>query len=148
MLLVSQAGGFASTGSPFYGDAPDDHHPWAIHDRNRPQPKTVTPGTFSSPEQPGKPPSDAVILFDGTGLAGWQKGNGSPAGWLVQDGSMQVKAGTGDIQTKEQFGDCQLHVEWAEPADIKGTSQGRGNSGIFPMGHFEIQVLDNYNNPT
>jgi len=148
LLFVSQPGGVASTGSPFYGDAPDDHHPWAIHDRNRPQPIVVTPGAFSSPEQPGKPPSDAVILFDGTDLSGWQKGNGNPAQWLVQDGFMQVKPGTGDIQTKEQFGDCQLHIEWAAPKEVKGESQGRGNSGVFLMGVCEVQVLDNYNNPS
>ena len=147
LLFVSQAAIAANTGSPFYGDAPDDHHPWAIHDRNRPQPKVVTPGTFSSPEQAGKPPSDAVILFDGMDLSGWQKANGNPAGWLVQDGYMQVKPGTGDIQTKETFGDCQLHIEWAAPKEVKGDCQGRGNSGVFLLG-VEIQILDNYNNPS
>lgn len=139
----------ALSGPVFYGDAPDDHHPWAVHDRNRPQPKIVTPGTFSSPDQAGKPPSDAIVLFDGSDLSQWESAgrNGGPAKWLVKDGYMEVTK-TGDIRTKEKFGDCQLHVEWAAPAKVQGDSQGRGNSGIFLMGRVEIQVLDVYNNPT
>jgi hypothetical protein len=148
LLSLSSAGYAASTGPRFYGDAPDDHHPWAVHDPNRPSPKVVTPGTFSTPEQAGKPPSDAIVLFDGTDLSQWESGNGSPAKWLVKDGYMQVAPGTGEIRTKEKFGDCQLHVEFAPPAKVEGESQGRGNSGIFLMGRIEIQVLDNYNNPT
>src|SRR5437764_312353 len=81
----------ASSGSAFYGDPPDAHHPWAVHDPNRPQPKIVTPGTFSSPEQPGKPPSDAIVLFDGMDLSKWETAkDGSSPKWLVQDGVMQV----------------------------------------------------------
>jgi hypothetical protein len=139
----------ASTGSPFYGDPPDDHHPWAIHDQNRPQPKLVTPGTFSTPEQPGKPPSDAIVLFGGKDLSNWEadKPGGGPTKWIVKDGAMECTPGSGYIRTKNQFGDCQLHIEWAAPKDVKGDSQGRGNSGIFLEG-VEIQVLDNYNNPT
>jgi hypothetical protein len=138
------------SGQVFYGDPPDDHHPWAIHDQNRPKPPVVTPGTFSSQEQPGKPPSDAIILFDGSGLSKWQsaKEGRGPAKWIVKDGYMEAAPSTGDIMTVEEFGDCQLHVEWAAPTDIKGASQGRGNSGIFLMGMCEVQVLDNYNNPT
>ena len=138
----------ASSGPVFYGDAPDDHHPWAVHDRNRPQPTIVTPGTFSSQEQAGKPPSDATILFDGTDLSKWLNSKNAPAEWLVKDGHMEVKPGTGEIHTKAQFGDLQLHLEWAAPTEIKGDSQGRGNSGIFLPGGLEIQVLDCYNNPT
>ena len=141
----------AATGIPaFYGDAPDEHHPWAVHDPNRPQPKAVTPGTFSSQEQPGKPPSDAVILFDGTDLSKWQSAGdgGGPAKWVVKDGLLIVEPKTGDIRTREEFGDCQLHVEWAETPDVQGSSQGRGNSGIFLMGRVEIQVLDSYHNVT
>jgi hypothetical protein len=140
----------ANVGSPFYGDAPDDHHPWAVHDRNRPQPKLVTPGTFSSAEQPGKPPSDAVVLFDGTDLSKWEadEGKGVPTKWVIKDGAMECVPGSGYIRTKEQFGDCQLHVEWAAPAKVQGESQGRGNSGVFLMGKVEVQVLDNYDNPT
>ncbi len=148
LSLLSLTASAASAGPRFYGDPPDDHHPWAVHDGNRPQPKRVTPGTFSSPEQAGKPPSDAVILFDGKSLDGWQTDKGEPAKWLVQNGVMQVEPGTGQIMTREQFGDCQLHIEWAAPAKVEGDSQGRANSGVFFMGQLEIQVLDSYNNLT
>ena len=150
LLTLASVGFGANVGSPFYGDAPDDHHPWAIHDPNRPQPKLVTPGTFSSPEQPGKPPSDAVVLFDGANLSAWEadEGQGVPTKWVVKDGAMECVPGSGFIRTKEKFGDCQLHVEWAAPAKVHGDSQGRGNSGVFLMGLVEVQVLDNYNNPT
>src|SRR2546422_6365618 len=79
----------ASVGPAFYGDAPDDHHPWAVHDGNRPQPKIITPGTFSSPEQPGKPPSDAIVLFDGSDLSKWVADDGSPTKWIAKDGAME-----------------------------------------------------------
>jgi hypothetical protein len=150
LLPLASVGYGASTGSPFYGDAPDDHHPWAIHDQNRPQPKLVTPGTFSSPEQPGKPPSDAVVLFDGADLSKWEadEGQNVPTKWVVKDGAMECVPGSGYIRTKEKFGDCQLHLEWAAPAKVHGDSQGRGNSGVFLMGLVEVQVLDNFNNPT
>lgn len=147
--LGAVASGFAASSGPvFYGDAPDDTHPWAVHDGNRPQPKIVTPGSFSSPDQAGKPPSDAVVLFDGRDLSQWQGNKGGPAKWLVKDGVMQVVPGTGEIRTRDQFGDCQLHVEWAAPSKVEGDSQGRANSGIFLMGMVEVQVLDSYNNLT
>jgi len=133
---------------PFYGDPPDETHPWAIHDDNRPQPPVVTPGTCSTQEQAGKPPSDAIVLFDGKDISKWESDKGEPTKWVVKDGAMECVPGSGYIRTKEQFGDCQLHVEWAAPKDVKGDSQGRGNSGIFPMGLVEVQVLDNFNNPT
>ena len=150
VLAIASTGYAASTGSPFYGDPPDDHHPWAIHDQNRPQPAVVTPGTFSAPAQPGKPPSDAIVLFDGTDLSKWEadKNEGGPTKWVIKDGAMECTPGSGYIRTKEKFGDCQLHVEWAAPKNVQGDSQGRGNSGIFLMGRVEIQVLDDYNNPT
>ncbi len=142
----------ANTGSAFYGDAPDDHHPWAVHDRNRPQPPRVEPGTFSSQEQPGQPPSDAIVLFGGADgdINKWQadKKEPEPTQWIAKDGILQCVPKSGYIRTKEEFADCQLHVEWSEPSDISGESQGRGNSGIFLMGYLEVQVLDNYNNPT
>src|SRR5450756_2082521 len=150
VLSLSASVYAASTGSPFYGDAPDEHHPWAVHDQNRPQPKLVTPGTFSSQEQPGKPPSDALILFDGSNLSKWEadKGQGIPTQWIVKDGAMECVPGSGYIRTKEKFGDCQLPLEWVAPTKVQGDSQGRGNSGVFLMGVVEIQVLDDYNNPT
>jgi hypothetical protein len=149
-FISASAAWAANTGSAFYGDAPDDHHPWAIHDRNRPQPKLVTPGTFSTLDKPGQPPSDAVILFDGKDLSKWEadEGQGVPTKWIVKDGAMECVPRSGYIRTKEKFGDCQLHVEWAAPTKIEGESQGRGNSGVFLMGEVEVQVLDNYNNPT
>jgi hypothetical protein len=137
----------ASAGPRFYGDPPDDHHPWAVHDGNRPQPKIVTPGNFSSAEQPGKPPSDAIILFDGTDLSKW-RGDKGDAQWKVENGYMEVAPGTGQIQTRDQFGDCQLHLEFATPSKVEGDSQGRGNSGVFLMGMVEVQILDSYNNIT
>ena len=140
----------ANVGSPFYGDPPDDHHAWCVHDRNRPQPAVVTPGTFSTLEQPGKPPSDAIILFDGTDISKWEadEGTGVPTKWIVKDGAMECVPKSGQIRTKEKLGDIQLHIEWASPAKVQGDSQGRGNSGVFLMGLVEVQVLDNYNNPT
>jgi len=142
----------ASTGSPFYGDPPDTSHPWAVHDQNRPQPAIVSPGTFSSKEQPGMPPADAIVLFDGTSgsLSKWEtdKNGGGQTKWTVKNGALECTPSSGYIRTKDQFADCQLHVEWAAPTPIKGESQGRGNSGIFLMGTCEVQVLDNYDNPT
>ena len=120
---------------------------WRVHDGTRPQPKVVTPGSCSTQEEPGQPPSDAIVLFDGKDTSKWIRRDGEPAQWKVEDGVMEVNR-TGDIQTKEHFGDCQLHIEWAAPAEVKGHSQGRGNSGVFLMGRYEIQVLDGYDNIT
>lgn len=136
----------------FYGDPPDATHPWAIHDMNRPQPPRVEPGTFSSQEKPGQPPSDAVILFGGTEkeLEKWQadKTPAEPTKWIVKDEALQCVPGSGYIRSREEFADCQLHIEWSAPSKVEGNSQGRGNSGVFLMGQVEVQVLDNYNNPT
>jgi hypothetical protein len=130
--------------------------PWSkykVHDMSRPAPPVVTPGTPSTDEQPGKPPSDAVVLFDGTDLSHWQSPGGGEPTFTLKNGEM-LSANLANpknnktLQSKEQFGDVQLHVEWAEPTPAEGTSQGRGNSGVFLMGKFETQVLDNYNNPT
>lgn len=113
-----------------------------VHDGTRPQPPVVTPGAA------GGPPSDAVVLFAGDHLDQWEAVAGGPAGWKVENGYAEVVAKTGDIRTKAAFGDIQLHLEFATPAVVEGNSQGRGNSGIFLMGRYEIQVLDNYRNPT
>ena len=121
---------------------------YRVHDGTRPQPRIVTPGTASTQQAPGTPPSDAVVLFDGTDLSGWTSLDGSPAQWKLENGYMEVVPKTGNIKTKEELGDCQLHVEWAEPTVIKGESQGRGNSGVFMMSMYEVQVLDCYDNPT
>ncbi|HZS07972.1 MAG TPA: DUF1080 domain-containing protein [Blastocatellia bacterium] len=108
------------------------------------EPPIVTPGA-----RPGDPPSDAIVLFDGKDLSAWKSlKDGGEAKWEVKDGAMVVARGTGDVVTKQEFGDCQLHIEWATPAEVKGEGQGRGNSGVFLMGHYEVQVLDSYNNTT
>lgn len=108
-----------------------------------PEPTKVTPGKINSDA-----PSDAIVLFNGVSAAGWQHKNGDEAKWTVADNAITVKAGTGDIQTKQKFGDCQLHIEWRSPAEVKGEGQGRGNSGIFLMGRYELQVLDSYESKT
>jgi hypothetical protein len=97
--------------------------------------------------EPGPPPSDAIILFDGKDLSQWKGDNNSPAKWEVKDGAVTIN-GTGSISTRQEFGDCQLHVEWATPEKVEGEGQGRGNSGIILQGRYEIQVLDSYINKT
>jgi hypothetical protein len=121
---------------------------WKIHDMNRPTPAVITPGTSSTQDAPGKAPSDAVILFDGKDLSQWLSADNGPAKWKVENGYVVVVPHTGYIHTKIPFGDCQLHVEFAEPTPPKGESQERGNSGVFLMGLYEIQVLDSYQNRT
>ena len=120
---------------------------WHVHDPDRPHPRVVTPGVML-----GAPPSDATILFDGKDLSKWmQKGKDgklTDPHWPVRDGYFEVDARHGDLVTKESFGDCQLHIEWASPAVVEHTSQARGNSGVILMSLYEIQVLDSYNNPT
>lgn len=109
-----------------------------------PVPKIITPVIGN------KPPSDAIVLFDGKDLSQWQgEKDGKEAGWTIEKGGiLTVKKGTGGIQTKQSFGNCQLHVEWRTPAKVEGEGQGRGNSGIFLMGLYELQVLDSYDNKT
>lgn len=118
---------------------------WEVHDMNRPQPPVVTPAPL---DDPFAAPSDAVVLFDGKNLDAWQSGNGEAAKWKVEDGYFEVVPKTGTLSTKERFGDCQLHIEFATPSQVSGESQGRGNSGVFLMGRYEVQVLDCYDNPT
>ncbi|MEY3188635.1 MAG: hypothetical protein RIT41_1170 [Bacteroidota bacterium] len=104
----------------------------------------VTPGITNADA-----PSDATILYNGNGLGAFQKKDGSPAGWRIDaDGAVTDIKGAGDLITKEAFGNCQLHIEFREPAEVKSSGQGRGNSGVYIMGKYEIQVLDSYNNPT
>jgi hypothetical protein len=120
--------------------------PWRIHDAARPQPPVVTPGAT-----PGAPPADALVLFDGKDLSKFahnRKGQLVAAEWPVRDGYFETGAGSGSIVTRESFGDVQLHLEFATPADASGFSQGRGNSGVILMGRYEVQVLDSYNNIT
>ena len=109
----------------------------------QPEPRVITPGKTSQDA-----PSDAIVLFNGKDLSQWQAVNGGDAKWKLKDGYMMVDSGTGNIKTKQGFGDCQLHIEWRTPEIVKGNSQGRGNSGIFLMSRYELQVLDNYKNRT
>jgi len=95
----------------------------------------------------GGPPSDAIVLFDGHGLSQWKSASGGEAKWRVENGIVEVN-GTGNIMTKEEFGDVQVHVEWASPSEVRGEGQGRGNSGVYFQGRYEIQVLDSYQNKT
>jgi hypothetical protein len=121
---------------------------WEIHDRNRPVPAVIDPGTASTQETPGRPPSDAIVLFDGKDLSKWQHKDGTPAKWKVETGYFEVVPKTGQLYTRESFGDCQLHVEFAEPQPAKGQDQDRGNSGVFLHGLYEVQVLDSYESKT
>lgn len=110
-----------------------------------PIPVKVTPGKNNSI------PSDAIDLFDGKNLDSWVSTNDSskPANWIINnDGSMTIKNGSGDIQTKQKFGDVQLHIEWKNPNKPRGDGQHRGNSGVFLQSRYEVQVLDNYDNRT
>lgn len=106
------------------------------------EPKPIDPGSV------GRAPSDAIVLFDGRDLSQWQSASGGDARWLVKDGYMEVAARTGGITSKAEFGDMQLHIEWATPAVVKGDGQGRGNSGVFLQARYEVQVLDSFNNTT
>jgi hypothetical protein len=114
---------------------------WRQHDVRRPRPAVVEPA-----EGPvaANPPKDAVVLFDGSGLDPWKSADGGPAKWKVVEGALETVPGAGPIETRRAFGDLQLHVEWAAPSPPKGKGQDRGNSGVFLMGQFEVQVLDSY----
>jgi hypothetical protein len=126
----------------------DEKEGWEVHDRKRPQPPVVAPAEPSTQEKAGKPPSDAAVLFDGSSLSKWQGADGNEAKWKVENEYLETAKGTGNIQTKQEFGDVQLHVEWMTPAGTEGKDQHRGNSGVFLMGQYEIQVLDNHGSET
>ena len=117
---------------------------WLVHDSERPQPVVVTPGSV-----PGAPPSDAVVLFDGKSLDAWQP---SGVAWTLKDGAVTVPPRVGGAESvlvsKASFGDVQLHLEFRSPTPPTKSSQDRGNSGIWFMQRYEIQILDNYQNPT
>ena len=114
--------------------------PYHVHDPARPRPPIVTPGA-----RVGDAPSDATVLFDGRDLSAW---TATKQSWKVENGYVEVVPNGGDLRTKETFGDVQLHVEWASPAQVRGDSQNRGNSGIFLHARYEVQVLDSFDNLT
>jgi hypothetical protein len=129
-----------ATGSEEISEAlpqhPEDTEVW------EPEPSLVTTGGEDAP------PSDALVLFDGADLTGWTHEDGREAEWNVENGVMTVAPGTGNIRTRQSFGDVQLHIEWRTPEEIVGEGQGRGNSGLFLMERYELQVLDSYENRT
>jgi hypothetical protein len=148
LIAVLIAAGFAQEPDHTLGYDNTPYLPggkWRVHDVSRPHPPVVTPGTGTAP------PSDAVVLFDGKDLSHWTtmaRGQSTEPKWKVADGYMEVVDGTGSIDTKEKFGDIQLHLEWATPAKVEHKSQDRGNSGVLLMGRYEVQVLDSYDNLT
>ena len=144
--LIWPAFAFAQHAPVGYTDTPYlPDGKWRVHDLNRPHPRVITPGIN------GSPPSDAMVLFDGTNLSKWtgmRRGKPVEPGWKVENGFMECVPESTDLETKDKFGDVQLHIEWATPAKIEGESQDRGNSGVILMGRYEVQVLDSYQNIT
>lgn len=143
MKAIALLAALAAQGST--APSPADTEVWT------PEPPVIATG----PIAPAPPPSDAIVLFDGTDLAEWTAAqDGAPAAWVVQDGVMTVAKGTGNIETRRRFGSYQLHLEWRIPAGITGEGQGRGNSGLFLASTgagdagYELQILDSYQNPT
>lgn len=141
-----------TTISPLFAEAPpavSDAGRWSKERIETERPAVVTPPGHTTEAKPGAAPSDAVIFFDGSDLSKWKgKGEEAPK-WLVKEGHFEVVRGTGTIQTRDQVeGDCQWHIEWCTPAEVKGSSQGRGNSGVFIGGYPEVQVLDSFQNDT
>ena len=149
LLLLAATSAFAQAPLPNPAPPPD---PEGIkqHDLTRTPPPAVTPVAGVPSAVPGAPPSDAVVLFDGKDLSAWKsQGKDAPAAWKVENGYMEVAKGTGAIETKQGFGDVQLHIEWMTPAPPVGQSQDRGNSGVFfGGGRYEVQVLDSYESAT
>ena len=126
---------------------------FAQQPKQEPAPMTPQMTEFMDPEvkiieppaQVGMPPSDAIILFDGSDVnKEWEDSRGNPTKWIVQDGALVCVRGSGVIQTKRKFNDFQLHVEWRSPSEVTGEGQGRGNSGVYLQGLYEVQVLDSY----
>jgi hypothetical protein len=149
LLVLAMAAGVMARQAPApigYDDTPmQPNGKWRVHDGTRPYPAVVT-APPAGPE-PVPAPSDAVVLLGpGDDLGAWQMTDGSAAAWPMKGGVLQT--GKGMLRTRRQFTDVQLHVEFATPSEVKGDSQGRGNSGVFLLGHFEIQVLDSFRNVT
>jgi hypothetical protein len=143
LALLAVLGGWMNTPVPVAAQTPMR---WLAHDMQRQRPLVVTPGKLSLPVAP---PSDAIVLFDGKDLTKWRDAEGGAAKWRVtDDGVMESVPNSGYIFSADKFGDVQLHVEWSAPLPAVGNGQGRGNSGIFLMGLYEVQVLDSYENDT
>lgn len=133
-ILLLAANVFAAD-RPGYTDTPFlPGSKWRVHDRDRPQPLLVVPG-----REAGQPPADAIVLFDGRNLDQWT--GGKPGG--IEDGAINIFK-TGELRTKRDFGDCQLHVEWATPAKDDGGPMNWGNSGILFLGKYELQIIESH----
>ena len=143
LMLVACGLATIATAAVITGVGAEDD--WAVHDMKRPQPKVVTPVQPSCNDSVGKAPDDAIVLFDGSDLDAWRSGAGA-ANWKVEDGLAIVNGG--DIQTRQDFGDVQFHIEWMVPADRKTSGQAGGNSGVFFNNQYEIQILDAFENET
>lgn len=150
MTIAAAAAGMAMPLlAGIYGDTPDAKHAWAVHDMNRPNPAKVEPGATL-----GQPPSDAVVLFDGTKESferNWCDEKGNPSKWKLGDGDFHCAPGWvngGAVYTRGEFGDCQLHLEFRHDAELgvvpKEGAQMHGNSGVFIMGNYEVQILESY----
>lgn len=149
-VLTTVLLGIVSSGSSLRVIAQEAQAPggWKIHDRDRPQPTVITPGECSTQDHAGRPPSDAIVLFNGKDLSNWESLDGTPAKWMVGKGYFATLPKTGNIRTKASYGDCQLHVEFMPPNPPHGVDQDRGNSGVFLHSLYEIQVLDSYQSKT
>jgi len=152
-LVMFGATAFSAFAADFKGVGYDDtpvqpNGKWKVHDATRKPPPVVTPGAFSTAAKPGAPPSDAIVLVGPKAdTSKWQmKEGGGPVTWKMKGGVLE--SGKGYIRTNDEFTDVQLHVEFATPTKVEGDSQKRGNSGVFLLGAFEVQVLDSYDNVT
>ena len=141
IILFFALGGFSSVRA-------QTETKWKAHDRNRPAPTAVDPGAPGTEDSPGRAPEDAIVLFDGKDLSKWTHKDGSAAKWKIADGYFQVVPSTGDIFTRQPFGDMQLHVEWASPNPPHGSDKEPGNSGVYLQSLYEIQVLESNRNKT
>ena len=113
-----------------------------VYAQTEPQPEVVNPGA------PGQPPSDAIVLFDGTNADEWMHKDGRPAEWKLENGALVCNSGKGDLYSKRKIGSAQIHVEFNVPYMPDAKSQARGNSGVFIQDNYEIQILDSFENPT
>jgi Domain of Unknown Function (DUF1080) len=119
---------------------------WHVHDSDRPHPPIVKPGARFSQE--AQAPADAIVLFDGKDFSKWKSDKGGEVTWKIENGYMEVTPKSGIIRTKDEFGDFQLHLEWATPSKVESEGQGRGNNGVNIFGRYEVQILDSYDNVT
>jgi hypothetical protein len=147
VLFVATSTFAADQEKPGYKDTPmQPNGKWHVHDSDRPQPPVVKPGEKFTHGAP--PPSDAVVLFNGKDFSKWKSGNGGEVKWKIEGDYMEVTPRSGIIRTTDEFGDFQLHLEWATPSKVEGSGQGRGNNGVNIYGLYEVQILDSYQNPT